>query len=76
MNILKKKGGELINIDATVICEEPKIYKYSKKITDNLSILTGLKTDRISIKGTTTENLGFLGRKEGIAAMSSVMTKI
>jgi len=76
MNILKKKGGELINIDATVICEEPKIYKYSKKITDNLSILTGLKTDRISIKGTTTENLGFLGRKEGIAVMSSVMIKI
>ena len=76
LDILKKEGGELINIDATVICEEPKIYKYSKKITDNLSILTGLKTDRISIKGTTTENLGFLGRKEGIAVMSSVMIKI
>ena len=76
IDILKKEGGELINIDSTVICEEPKIYKYNKKITNNLSILTDLKTDRISIKGTTTENLGFLGRKEGIAVMSSVMIKI
>tara|TARA_A100001015_G_scaffold222672_1_gene250767 strand:+ start:3794 stop:4942 length:1149 start_codon:yes stop_codon:yes gene_type:complete len=76
LDILKKEGGELINIDATVICEEPKIYKYNKKITNNLSILTGLNTDRISIKGTTTEKLGFLGRKEGIAVMSSVMIKI
>ena len=76
IDILKKEGGELINIDATVICEEPKIYKYNKKITNNLSILTGLNTDRISIKGTTTEKLGFLGRKEGIAVMSSVMIKI
>ena len=76
LDILKKEGGKLINIDSTVICEEPKIYKYNKKIINNLSILTGIKTDRISVKATTTEKLGFLGRNEGIAAMSSVMIKI
>jgi 2-C-methyl-D-erythritol 4-phosphate cytidylyltransferase/2-C-methyl-D-erythritol 2,4-cyclodiphosphate synthase len=76
IDILIKEGGELINIDTTVICEEPKIYKYNKKIINNISILTNLKTDRISIKATTTEKLGFLGRNEGIAVMSSVMIKI
>ena len=76
IEILKNEGGKLINIDATIICEEPKIYKYNKKIIKNLSILTDLKTDRISIKATTTETLGFLGRKEGIAVISSVMIMI
>ena len=76
IEILKKEGGKLINIDATVICEEPKIYKYNKKIVNNLSILTGLEADRISVKATTTEKLGFLGRNEGIAVMSSVMIRI
>ncbi|MAC62036.1 MAG: 2-C-methyl-D-erythritol 2,4-cyclodiphosphate synthase [SAR116 cluster bacterium] len=76
LDLLKEANGELINIDTTIICEEPKISKYNEKLINNLCKLTNISPDRISVKATTTEKLGFLGRKEGIAAMTSVMVKL
>jgi 2-C-methyl-D-erythritol 2,4-cyclodiphosphate synthase len=61
----------IINIDTVVICEEPKILPMVPSMKKNISkALGGLHVGRISIKGTTTEKLGFTGRKEGIAAQA------
>ena len=64
------KGFLISNIDATVICEAPKIAPFYAQMIDNIA--NDLKVDgtRINIKGTTTERLGFLGRGEGIAAVA------
>lgn len=67
-NLLCEKGFEIVNIDATVIAQAPKLAPYIDTMRQELAKV--LKTDiqRISIKATTTERLGFTGRKEGIAA--------
>ncbi|MCX7679893.1 MAG: 2-C-methyl-D-erythritol 2,4-cyclodiphosphate synthase [Spirochaetes bacterium] len=69
--ILQQKKITIINIDSVVVCEEPKILPAVPEMKHNISkALGGLSVDRIGIKGTTTEKLGFTGRKEGIAAQA------
>jgi 2-C-methyl-D-erythritol 2,4-cyclodiphosphate synthase len=69
--LLREKKIEIINIDSVVICEQPKIKSYIDDMKSAISgALNGLAHDRIGIKGTTTEKLGFIGRKEGIAAQA------
>jgi 2-C-methyl-D-erythritol 4-phosphate cytidylyltransferase/2-C-methyl-D-erythritol 2,4-cyclodiphosphate synthase len=65
------KSGEIINIDLTLICEEPKMKKHKDKMKNNIATCLGIKEDQINIKATTTEKMGFLGRKEGIAALAT-----
>lgn len=74
--LLIKKKAEIQNIDLTFICEEPKILKYKLEIKKNISNLLLLNINKINVKATTTERLGFLGRKEGIAAQAVVTTRI
>lgn len=75
--ILQKNGASISNIDATVICEKPKISPYIDKMKDAItSVLPGVRGDQINIKGTTTEGLGFTGRKEGIAACAVALVTI
>ncbi len=69
---LKKANARIINLDIIVICEEPKINPYRIEIKDKLADLMGINSSQISIKGTTTEELGFTGRKEGIAVQTIV----
>lgn len=69
-NLLTRKGWEIINIDSTVICQDPKIAPYREAMIRNIQKALDLKEGRLNIKGTTTEKLGFLGRKEGIAAQA------
>ena len=76
LKLLKEKNGEINNLDITIICEEPKISKYTKEIQKNLSKLLNIKEEKISLKATTTEGLGFTGRKEGIAVMSNILVNI
>ncbi len=71
IEIVNRKKFKISNIDLTIICQFPKILPYSKKMTSNVSKICDLEIDRINIKATTTENLGFLGRKEGIAALAT-----
>ena len=63
---IKHEGWKIGNIDCVVILEEPKIYKYSDDMKKNISEI--LETDCISIKATTSEGIGFVGRKEGCVA--------
>ncbi len=64
------RGGRLANADVTLICERPKITPHAPAMIARLANLLGVATDRISVKATTTERLGFPGRGEGIAAQA------
>ncbi|MGC1481348.1 MAG: 2-C-methyl-D-erythritol 2,4-cyclodiphosphate synthase [Chthoniobacterales bacterium] len=68
--ILTEKPATLINVDATLIAEEPKISPHLAAMKSALAATLGLPLDRIGIKATTNETLGFIGRAEGIAAMA------
>ncbi len=73
--MMRERGFAAENIDCTVICEEPKIsphaYSMEKKIADTL----GISPEAVNVKGTSTEGLGFTGRREGIAAMASALVR-
>jgi 2-C-methyl-D-erythritol 4-phosphate cytidylyltransferase/2-C-methyl-D-erythritol 2,4-cyclodiphosphate synthase len=66
------RGGVLSNADVTLICERPKITPHAPAMIARLADLLGVGVDRISVKATTTERLGFTGRMEGIAAQAAV----
>jgi 2-C-methyl-D-erythritol 4-phosphate cytidylyltransferase/2-C-methyl-D-erythritol 2,4-cyclodiphosphate synthase len=71
--LLKERGWEPVNLDATIIAEQPKINPHVSKMRAAIAGVTGLGEDAISIKATTNEGMGFVGRGEGIAAMASAM---
>lgn len=64
---VKARGGEVMHLDATIVCEHPKIGPHRDAMRTHIAALLGLPIERISIKATTTERLGFTGREEGIA---------
>lgn len=68
VSILYKKGYACHNLDCTVVAQEPKLAPYIDLIKGNLADVLALESDHINVKATTTEGLGFTGRKEGIAA--------
>ena len=72
---LKSKNYIIGNIDATIICEKPKMYSYIKKMCRNIADDCMCELDSINIKATTTEKLGFIGRSEGIAAQAICLIK-
>jgi len=75
--LLRDKGISVINLDSTVICDRPKIARYIPDMKKNISeAMIGVSTDRIGIKGTTTEGLGFTGRGEGIAAQAVALVQL
>lgn len=67
-NLLAEGGWGVVNIDATVIAQAPKLADYMTAMADNIARALDLGSDRINVKATTTERLGFAGRGEGIAA--------
>jgi 2-C-methyl-D-erythritol 2,4-cyclodiphosphate synthase len=64
--LAEKKGYRIVNIDAVVVAEEPKISPYREKMKKTLAEVLAIDTESVSIKGKTTEGLGFTGRREGI----------
>ncbi len=68
MKLLREKGWEISNIDAMVCLEAPKINPHIPAMQTNIAQAAGIDTDDISIKATTNEQLGFIGREEGIVA--------
>lgn len=68
--LVGSKGFSISNIDATVICEAPKISPFCAEMIENIANDLKIDGTKINIKGTTTERLGFLGRGEGIAAVA------
>lgn len=67
-----RRGYRISNVDLTFMCERPKIGPHAPEMMQNLSSILDIALDRVSVKATTTEQLGFTGREEGIAAMATV----
>ena len=68
--LVVENGGHLVNIDATLIAEAPKIGPHIGMMRDRLAAALGLPVARVGVKATTNECMGFIGRSEGIAAMA------
>src|SRR5574344_563943 len=73
VELIAQKGYILGNIDATVCAEQPKLNPHIPAMTECLADVIGTDIDNISIKATTTEKLGFTGRREGISAYATVL---
>ena len=74
--LVKQRGGRIAHLDATVLCETPKIGPHRDTIRASIARIAGIKTGQVSVKATTTEGLGFLGRGEGIAAQASATIRL
>jgi len=74
-DIVLEKGAYIINVDITIICEEPKIGPHRQAMRASVASILKITNDRVSIKATTTEQLGFVGRKEGIAVNAVATVK-
>ncbi len=72
-DLLNKKKYSICNIDATIILQKPNISNYRDQIKNNISKLLEIPVDQVSIKATTTDRLGFIGRGEGIAVLSNIL---
>ena len=70
-DLVSEREGRITHCDVTLICEEPKIGPHREKMRAALADILEIETSRISVKATTTEQLGFAGRREGIAAMAT-----
>jgi 2-C-methyl-D-erythritol 2,4-cyclodiphosphate synthase len=68
---LRTRGFALSNADVTLICERPKIGPHATEMRMALAHVMGVEVERISVKATTSERLGFTGREEGIAALAT-----
>jgi 2-C-methyl-D-erythritol 4-phosphate cytidylyltransferase/2-C-methyl-D-erythritol 2,4-cyclodiphosphate synthase len=69
-SLIAQRGGEIVNVDVTLICEAPKIKPHREAMRTRIAELLGLAIGRVSVKATTTEQLGFTGRGEGMAAQA------
>jgi 2-C-methyl-D-erythritol 4-phosphate cytidylyltransferase/2-C-methyl-D-erythritol 2,4-cyclodiphosphate synthase len=76
LELLRKRSGRIVNVDVTIICERPKIGPFREAMRARIKAILGVEKDRVSVKATTTEGLGFTGRGEGIAAMASVAVEV
>ena len=74
--LLQNEQGIINNIDAIIVCEKPKIIDYSQEMKINIAKILNINEQKISIKGKTSESIGFIGREEGIAAMVSTAIQI
>lgn len=71
--MVKEEGYSISNIDATVIMQRPKLRPYIDEMRANIAKDLELSIDRVSVKATTTENLGFEGREEGVSTIASAL---
>ncbi len=71
--LVRQDKWKFVNVDITVICENPRIAPYAERMRQNIAAMFDAPLDAVSVKGTTTEKLGFTGREEGIAAMAVVL---
>lgn len=70
VDLVRRRGGTLVNVDVTLICERPKIKPHRAAMRERLAEILDLPLDRVSVKATTTEGMGFTGRGEGLAAQA------
>ena len=76
VDLVTKRGGMLAHCDVTIICEAPKIGPHRDAMRARIAVIAGITLDRVSVKATTTEKLGFTGRREGIAAQAIATVRL
>lgn len=69
-SLVSARGGRIINLDVTIICERPRVGPHRERMRARVAEILGIAVDRVAVKATTTERLGFTGRGEGIAAQA------
>ncbi len=74
-DMAKKEDAKIIHIDSTIVAQKPKLSPYIEKMRENIADVLKINTDQISVKATTTEGLGFTGKKEGISAYAVVLVE-
>ncbi|MGC9944479.1 MAG: 2-C-methyl-D-erythritol 2,4-cyclodiphosphate synthase [Verrucomicrobiota bacterium] len=67
---VSRRGGKIVNVDATVVAQAPKIYPHIAEMKKHIAAALGISEKQIGVKATTNETMGFIGRGEGIAAMA------
>jgi len=75
-SLVRERGGSIVHVDVTLLCEAPRIGPYRDKMRARIAEMLGLEISRVSIKATTNEGLGFIGRGEGIAAMATATVSL
>lgn len=73
--MLKREGFGVVNIDSVICAERPKLFPYIDKMRENIAQALNISKDKVSIKATTTEGMGFEGRGEGISAQAVCLIK-
>ena len=76
VDLVAAKGGALINVDVTLICERPKVKPHRQAMRERIAALLALPLDCVSVKATTSEGLGFTGRGEGLAAQAAATVEM
>ncbi|HXO00896.1 MAG TPA: 2-C-methyl-D-erythritol 2,4-cyclodiphosphate synthase, partial [Stellaceae bacterium] len=76
VGLVRARGGSIAALDVTIICERPRIGPHRAAMVERIAAIIGLAPDRVSVKATTTEKLGFTGRGEGIAAQAVATVRL
>jgi 2-C-methyl-D-erythritol 2,4-cyclodiphosphate synthase len=75
-DLVKQRGYQVVNIDATLCLEQPKIKPYVEQMRNVIASILTISVDDVSIKATTTETMGFVGRQEGLVAYANVLLQL
>jgi len=70
VDLLQAAGGRIVHLDLTLVCQVPRIGPHRDAMVESIARIAGVERGRVSVKATTTEGLGFTGRREGIAAQA------
>ncbi len=73
--LVEKAGFKVVNVDCVLLAEEPKIKPYKKEMCRNIAKALNMDVDRVNVKATTNEGLGFVGRKEGMVAYATALLR-
>lgn len=73
--LIKEKGYAVVNVDSTLLLQAPKIKSFVPQMQETIARILELRIDDVSIKATTAEHLGFIGREEGVVATANVLLK-
>ena len=76
IGLVRAKGGSVAQLDVTIICERPRVGPHRAAMVERVAAIAGIAADRVSVKATTTEKLGFTGRGEGIAAQAVATVRL
>jgi 2-C-methyl-D-erythritol 4-phosphate cytidylyltransferase/2-C-methyl-D-erythritol 2,4-cyclodiphosphate synthase len=76
VELVRKRGGIVDHLDSTLLCEKPRLGPHREAMRQRIAEIAGLRLDQVSLKATTTEKLGFTGRREGIAAQAAATIRL